>query len=269
MRAIERPIEYQKPMNHNPVNNRKESPAGSGKYVLIVGEDPRNLIFASILLQRLGYHICTAGSAEMALEMARAVVPKLIITDLRLPGMNAPQMIRSLRENEATAAVPIIIQLEQLVPQIVQKCLEAGAVACINKPVEPEELYRVVQATIEPKPREHIRIKTRLSVILDNTPLDFDAGEYAIMLSSRGMYVRTRTRYPVRTKFPITIDLIGRLIRAEAKVIYNHSEGEGPFGQPGMGLYFSDIAREDQKFLQQYINEEVTRGIIPGKTGVS
>jgi len=258
-------MESRYPTNHIPDMERREQAAYPSKYVLIVGCDPQSLIFASLLLQRLGYHICTAGTAEIALEMARAVVPILVITDLKLPEMNAPQMMRYLRERERTAAVPIIIQLEQLVPKIVQKCLEAGATACIKKPVEPEELYRVIQAAIELTPREHIRIKTCLSVVLNNRPLDFNAGECAIMLSSRGMYVRTRTRQPVHTKFPIAINLNERLIHAEAKVIYSHSEGEGPFGQPGMGLYFTVIAQEDQEFLQQYITDEVTRGLSSDK----
>ena len=96
--------------------------------------------------------------------------------------------------------------------------------------------------------------------------LDFNAGECATMLSSRGMYVRTRTRYPVKTKLPVRITLYDRTIPALATVIYSHAEGEGPFGEPGMGLYFEDISPQDQDCLQQYINGEVTKGLTPLKT---
>ena len=237
-----------------------------GKYVLVVGSDTRNVVYTSMLLQRLNYHICTAGTAEAALEMALAVVPSLVISDLKLTGMSAAQMIRALRKKPSTADVPVIIKLEHLIPKIVQKCLEAGAAACIKKPVEPQELYRVVQATIETTPREHIRIKTRLSLAVNNTPLDFNAGECATMLSSRGMYVRTRTRYPVKTKLPVRVTLNDRTIPALATVIYSHAEGEGPFGEPGMGLYFEDISPQDQDCLQRYIDGEVTKGLKPLKT---
>ena len=237
-----------------------------GKYVLVVGSDTRNVVYTSMLLQRLDYHICTAGTAETALEMALAVVPALIISDLKLTDMSAAQMIRALRKKPSTADVPVIIKLEQLVPKIVQKCLEAGAAACIKKPVEPQELYRVVQAVVETTPREHIRIKTRLSVDMNNTPLDFNAGECATMLSSKGMYVRTRTRYPVKTKLPVRITLNDRTIPALATVIYSHAEGEGPFREPGMGLYFEYISPQDQECLQQYINGEVTKGLTPRKS---
>jgi CheY-like chemotaxis protein len=246
--------------------HQKEASTKAGKYVLVVGSDTRNVVYTSMLLQRLNYHICTAGTAETALDMAQAVVPSLIISDLKLTGMSAAQMIRALRKNPSTANVPVIIKLEQLVPKIVQKCLEAGAAACVKKPVEPQELYRVVQANIEATPREHIRIKTRLCVEVNNTPLDLNAGECATMLSSRGMYVRTRTLYPIKTDLPIRITLNDRTISAQAMVVYSHAEGQGPFNEPGMGLYFEDISPEDQDRLQQYIDGEITKGLTPLKT---
>jgi len=237
----------------------------TSKYVLVVGSDATGLVFTSLLLQRFDYHICNANTAREALEMANAVVPALIITDLKPAGMTASQMIEVLRKNPLTAAVPVIFKLDQLTPEIEKKCREAGAAACVRKPVEPEELYRVVQSVIEPVPREHIRITTRMSLVMNNEPRACVTGECVTMLSSRGMYVRTRNPYPVKTKFPIRITLDNRNIAAEAKVIYSHTEFEGPFGEPGMGLYFSNIRPEDQERLQQYINDEVTSGLTPGK----
>ena len=239
----------------------------SSKYVLVVGNDATSLVYQSLLVQRFEYHICPANTAEEALDMARAIVPALIIADLNLSGMNAAQMIDVLRKKQATAKVPVIFKLEQLTPQIEQKCREAGAAACLKKPVDPEELFRVVQAIMEPVPREHIRIQTRLTVFINNSQLDSVGEECATVLSSRGMYIRTKNPYPAKTKFPIQIMLDNRLISAEAKVIYSHADGEGPFGVSGMGLYFMDITQQDQELLQQYINEEVMKGkgTTPGR----
>jgi CheY-like chemotaxis protein len=248
-------------MTKDKSHDRKKPPAQKAKYLLVVGSDTGNVVYTSMLLQRLDYHICTAATAETALEIAQAVVPSLIISDLKLAGMSAAQMIRALRKKPSLADVPVIIKLEELVPKIVQKCIEAGAVACIKKPVDPQELYRVVQSAVESTPREHIRIKTRLSVALNNTPLDFDSGEYATMLSARGMYVRTRTLFPAKTKVPVLITLNDRDIIADATVIYSHGKGEGPFVEPGMGLYFKDIADKDQEYLKQYISGEITKGL--------
>ncbi len=242
--------------------NEKKILLPNCKYILIVSSEPNHLVFLSILMQRIGYYTCSAGTAEMALEIANAVAPLIIITDLKLPMMNAFQMIPALKKNKSTASVPVIIRLERLVPIIRQKCLEAGAVSCLEKIIKPEEVYRAVQSATETKPREHIRIKTSLSVSPNSTQIHLDTGACAVMLSSRGMYVRTGALYPVRTKLPITINFAERNINVQAEVIYSHTKGEGPFDGPGMGLYFSEIASNDQEFLQQYINKQVTQGIV-------
>lgn len=238
----------------------------AGKYILVVGNDATNLVYTSLLLQKLSYHVCSANTAEEAVEMSNVILPALIITDLRLSGMNAARMIQVLRLNPRTASVPVIIKLENLTRELEQKCHELGAASCVNKPIDPEELYRVVQAAIEPTPRKHIRIQTRLSVVLNNVPLKSDAGEFATVLSSRGMFIQTRNPLPPRTIFPIQVLVDKQSIAAEARVVYSYNAGEGPLGVPGMGLYFTKISQEDESRLQRYINEEVTRGIAPGKS---
>jgi CheY-like chemotaxis protein len=253
-------------MAEKKTSNSSGSSSGASKYVLVAGNDASNLVYTSLLLQKLNYHIMSANTAEEALEMVNVILPILIITDLTFSRMNATQMIQVLKQKPRTASVPIIIKVEQPSPQIEQKCREIGAVACIRKPVDPEELYRVVQAVIEPIPRTHIRIPTRLSVVLDKVPLDLKAGECATVISSRGMFIQTLNLRPKRTVFAIQVIVDDHTITAEAKVVYSYNAGEGPQGVPGMGLFFSKIAQEDQDRLQRYINETVTSGILPRKS---
>jgi len=239
----------------------------NSQYVLVVGSDANSLIYTSMLLQRLEYHICSAKTAEEALELAGVALPSLIITDLKLAGMSAPQMIKLLRQEPRTASVPVVIKTELLTPDLELKCLQAGAAASIKKPVQADELYRVVQSIIEHTPRTHIRIQTRLFVTVNNKPLDCDAGECATVLSARGMYIRTQNPFPRRTIFPLQITLDNQTISAEAKVVYSHGQGEGPFGEAGMGLYFVKIDALGEELLRKYINEEVTKGITPSRPG--
>jgi CheY-like chemotaxis protein len=245
-------------------SDKEVTPNGTSKYLLVVGTAAGSLVYTTLLLQKLSYHVCSANNAEEALEMVNAILPALVIADLKLPGMSGPQMIQVLRKNARTASVPVIIKLEQVTPLLVQKCREAGALACIGSPVQPEELYRVVQAAIEPTPREHIRIPTRLSVVLNNVPLDYDAGECATMLSSRGLFIQTQRSFPVKTLLPVQITVDNRPVIAVAKVLYCYKAGEGPRGVPGMGLYFAEISKADEDFLQKHINEKIMTGIALG-----
>ena len=238
----------------------------SSSYVLVVDSDPEGLVSLSRILQRFDYHVCTAGTAEEALEMVKVAVPYLVITDMSLSGMNGFELIQFLKQEPYTAGVPVIVKTGQLTPALDQMCRQAGAEACIQRPVQIEDLYRKVQAAIEPKPRSHIRISTQLPVFVNNRPLDLDAGECASMLSAHGMYIRTQKPYPVKMKMLVQVSLPGKTVSAEAKVVYSHSFGQGPHGGPGMGLYFVEITPEDQNLIRTYVNAEVTKGIGPGWT---
>lgn len=238
----------------------------SASYVLVVDSDPTGLVSLSRILQRLDYHVCTAGSAEEALAMMKVSAPYLVITDMSLSGMNGFELIQCLKQEPATAGVPVIVKTGQLTPALDQLCRQAGAEACVQKPVQIEDLYRKVQAAIEPKPRSHIRISTLLPVCVNNRPLDLGACEYASMLSANGMYIRTQNPYSVKMKVLVQITLPNRTVSAEAKVVYSHTFGQGPHGAPGMGLFFVQITPEDQDYIRKYVNAEVMKGIDPGWT---
>jgi CheY-like chemotaxis protein len=235
----------------------------SSRYLLIVDSDANELYYIAMLLQRFDYNICTAGNADEAIEMVSVALPTLIVSELSLKGRNGIELLQQLKENPRTAPVPVVIKAENPSQEVERKCLKAGAVL-IRKPVQAEDLYRIVQLTIEDTPRENIRIYTRLPVMVDNKPLDCGGeGECATVLSRHGMYVRTLKPSLVGSKLSLKIVVKGRTVELEAVVLYSHRFGEGPFKEPGMGLKFINIAPKDQDFIRQFIREEVTKDIKP------
>jgi CheY-like chemotaxis protein len=235
------------------------------RYLLLVESKTTDLFYDSILLQRFEYRVCGVNSAGQAVELASLALPALVIADLHLPGMSGVDLIRLLRQDPRTASLPVILLAPAGDESAERRCRAAGAVACIAKPVQPEELYRTVQAAIEATPRSNIRIQTRLSVSVNNVPLDRIEGECASVLSEHGMYVRTLSPYPRDDRLALEMNINGRVVVADAAVLHSHRLGEGPYSGPGMGLKFIRIAPEDQEFIRQFIREEVSRGIMPEK----
>jgi len=232
-------------------------------YVLVVDSDANELYSTAMLLQRFEYNVCTARNADEAIEMGSVALPRLIICDLPLKGRSGLDLLRMLKENPRTTQVPVIIKASDPSPEVDRQCLEAGAVL-LRKPVQAEDLYRLVQLTIENNPREHIRIYTRLPVMANNKPLDCGGeGECATVLSLQGMYVRTLKPSPVGSKLSLKVVIKERTIAIDAMVLHSHRFGEGPFLEPGMGLKFTSMATEDLDFIRQFIREEVTKGIKP------
>jgi hypothetical protein len=195
--------------------------------------------------------------------MAAVAVPTLIITAHYLWDATSIELMERLKQDPRLVAVPVIVLSPEgdLVGE--RRCLDAGAVACLAKPVEAEGLYRTVQKAIEPTPRQNIRISTRLPVMVNDQALDCGDGECASVLSEHGIYIRTLKPYFRGTRLSLRISLKGRFVSAQTEVLYSHTFGEGPFDEPGMALKFVQIAPEDQEQLRLFIRDEVTRGIKP------
>jgi hypothetical protein len=61
-----------------------DSPGSGQRFVLVVNSEPGSLIFTCMMLQRLGYHACSAISVVTALEIAKVTPPAIVIAELYL-----------------------------------------------------------------------------------------------------------------------------------------------------------------------------------------
>ncbi len=232
------------------------------RLIMVVDGDARDLFCASMLLQRFEYNVCTARTAEEALELMRLARPALIITEVSLTGMSGLDLVQRLKKDPLTDSIPVIVQTSDASPETEKKCGEAGA-AFLRKPIRAEELFRTVELTIGDR-RKKIRIYTQLPVRVDNVALHSgENGTCLTTLSEQGMYVWTLKPSPVNARIAMQIELMGRTIILEAMVLRSHRYGEGPHGEPGMGVRFEKIAPEDTEFIRQFVDEEVTKGIKP------
>ncbi len=239
-----------KPLGARTNNNR------GMRYLVVVDQDSNHRFYLSMLLQRFEYRVVTTGTAEEALGMIAVAAPALVLVDVALPSASFRLLLQKLRQEPPTAVIGLCSN--GFDPTTFHKM---GVDACLHRPVPAEDLYRTVQSLIEPTPRANIRIHTKLPVTVDGKPLDCAEGECASILSEHGMYIRTLRPSAVNARVAITLTIDGRAIPISAEVRYSHRFGEGPFGEPGMGLKFAKIAAPDQYFLKEYIHANVTRGI--------
>jgi CheY-like chemotaxis protein len=219
-----------------------------------------------MLLQQFNYQVCTASTAGQTLDLVSVAMPSLIMTDLILPGMSGVDLLRLLKQDPRTASIPVVIFYHAGDEAAERRCQNAGAAACISKPIEAEHLFRTVQRAIELTPRTNIRIQTTLSVTINSHSLDMIEGDCASILSEQGMYVRMSNPYPRNELLTIQINLNGHPISVDTMVLYSHTHGNGPFKEPGVGLRFLRLAPEDQLLIRQFIHEEIMKGIAARKT---
>jgi response regulator RpfG family c-di-GMP phosphodiesterase len=230
-------------------------------YLLIADSNVNDLYSLSMLLQRLNYNVCTATTGSNAFELAIAAVPELIITALDLTDLPGAELVHRLKGDSRTSNIPLIVINDAPAFELEQQCRKAGVVDFMINPIPAEVLFRSIQKTIEQTPRENIRIRTRLSISINNKILDCEKGECITELSEYGMYVRTLEPCPQRTRIAIRFELGGRSISGEAETLYCHRFGEGPFKEPGMGLKLVTLSAGDRNYIKTYIREEIMKSI--------
>ncbi|MDX9853894.1 MAG: PAS domain S-box protein [Tenuifilaceae bacterium] len=120
----------------------------SGKYVLIVEDEPNSMLFLQSVLNRSGLHIGTAVNGKEAIEKALAQPkPDLVLLDLQLPLVSGYDVIKAIKEVDST--LPIIVQTAHAMLDERERCMALGCNAFIAKPINPEQLIEMVATELK------------------------------------------------------------------------------------------------------------------------
>jgi CheY-like chemotaxis protein len=119
--------------------------------IMVVDDTPANVKLLVDLLEAQQFSVITASSGEEALRLILAEYPDLILLDVMMPGMNGYEVCRRIRENPATALLPIVM-VTALDP-VDEKLhgIEAGADDFLTKPIHKAELLARVRSLLRVK----------------------------------------------------------------------------------------------------------------------
>ena len=81
---------------------------GGKRSILIVEDNAVNMKLARNVLRSRGYRIIEATTGEEALELLRGELPDLVLMDIQLPGMDGLEVTRRIKEDPATAGLPVV-----------------------------------------------------------------------------------------------------------------------------------------------------------------
>jgi PAS domain S-box-containing protein len=125
-----------------------DGPAGVGKRVLLVEDDDAVRLLLGRLLHRLGHKVVAAASGDDALDQVKAagsIRPDLLVTDVRMPGMQGPELARRLRAQQPD--LPVLF-VSGYASEIAADVLGMPHVSVLDKPFEADAFAAAVRAAL-------------------------------------------------------------------------------------------------------------------------
>jgi len=109
-------------------------------FVLVVEDNETNQMLTMAVLQRDGFRVKVAATAEEALAMIGLEGPDIILMDLQLPGQDGLTFTRTLKEDRATAAIPVVAMTAHVMLGDEAQAMAAGCAGYIAKPIDTRTL---------------------------------------------------------------------------------------------------------------------------------
>lgn len=119
------------------------------KKILAVDDEKHIVRLVQINLQKEGYDVVTATNGREAIEAVDEHKPDLIVMDVMMPEMDGFAALQKLKENRATANIPVIMLTAKAQDADVFKGWQSGADLYLTKPFNPQELITFVKRIFE------------------------------------------------------------------------------------------------------------------------
>jgi CheY-like chemotaxis protein len=114
--------------------------------ILVVDDDRDACELLGLVLGEAGYTVEAADNGFQALSMVASKHPDLVLTDLQMPGMNGLELIRRIRAIDPS--VPVVLTTGLETQNLCTAASAYGAEACLEKPVNLDELLWTIDSTL-------------------------------------------------------------------------------------------------------------------------
>jgi PAS domain S-box-containing protein len=118
--------------------------------LLYVEDNPANLtLVEQLIARRSDIRLLTAVNGTLGIEIARASQPEVILMDINLPGISGIEALKILREDPATAHIPVVALSANAMQRDTEKGMEAGFFYYLTKPIKVNEFMDALDGALE------------------------------------------------------------------------------------------------------------------------
>lgn len=113
--------------------------------ILIVDDNAMNLKLVRVLLEKAGYKVIEAKNGEQSVELAKKVIPDLILMDIQMPVMDGTTALNAILEIETTRDIPVIALTSYAMKGDQERFLSEGFVGYISKPIDIKMFVTLIE----------------------------------------------------------------------------------------------------------------------------
>lgn len=119
--------------------------------VLVVDDEPEIRELCRVNLEFDGYEVLEAGNGHEGLRMIRDERPDVVFLDLMMPGLDGWEVLRAVKEDDATASIPVVLLTAKSGEDDQLRGWEEGILEYVGKPFNPLALTEWVRRALEPR----------------------------------------------------------------------------------------------------------------------
>jgi len=128
--------------------------------LLYVEDNPANLkLVEQLVARRPTMRLLSAPDGNMGIQLARANQPEVILMDINLPGISGIEALKILREDPATAHIPVLALSANAMPRDIEKGREAGFFSYLTKPIKVTEFMETLDTAFDFAQKQVVRSK--------------------------------------------------------------------------------------------------------------
>lgn len=116
--------------------------------VLVIEDSASVRRLIEVCLRVLDVELSAAEDGVAGLEVARSVLPEVIVLDVGLPGMDGWEVLRNLRADDTTRDVKVLVLTAHAQPEVAEQAAQGGADDFMTKPFRPIELRERIEKLI-------------------------------------------------------------------------------------------------------------------------
>jgi signal transduction histidine kinase/CheY-like chemotaxis protein len=128
--------------------NEGENHSISGAKIMVVDDNPMNLLVAKMQIEKLGHHVVTATNGQEAINTWLSEEPEMILMDIQMPvmdGMEATREIRRRMNNHGAKTLGIVALTADAEPTTKKEALSSGMNDVLVKPTTIDQLDLIIQ----------------------------------------------------------------------------------------------------------------------------